>query len=56
MLGNRVNYRFRSGLIISLGGSASDTFDSSDTEIEDDVESDEKLSGIENFAGNCIKT
>jgi hypothetical protein len=34
-------------LIISLGGSASD---SSDMEVEDDAESDDQLSGIEDLA------
>jgi hypothetical protein len=37
-------------LIISLGGSASDSYDSSDTEAEDDVVSDDQLSGIEDLA------
>jgi transposase len=37
-------------LIISLGRSASDSSDSSDTEAEDDVVSDDQLSGIEDFA------
>jgi hypothetical protein len=42
-------------LIISLGGSASDSSDSSDTEAEDDVVSDDQLSGIEDLAWNSIK-
>jgi hypothetical protein len=37
-------------LLISLGGSASDTFDSSDTELEDDVDFDDQLSGNEDLA------
>jgi hypothetical protein len=37
-------------LIISLGGSASDSSDSSDTEAEDNVVSDDQLSGIEDLA------
>jgi hypothetical protein len=39
-------------LIISLGGSASDSSDSSDAEVEDDVESHDKLSETENLARN----
>jgi hypothetical protein len=37
-------------LIISLGGSASDSSDSSDTEAEDDVVSDDQLFEIEDLA------
>jgi hypothetical protein len=37
-------------LIISLGRSASDSSDSSVMEVEEDAESDDQLSGIEDLA------
>jgi hypothetical protein len=40
-------------LIVSLGGSVSD---SCDTEVEDDVRSDDRLSGIENLTWKYIET
>jgi hypothetical protein len=37
-------------LMFNLGGSASDSSNYSDLEFEDDVESDDQLSGIEDLA------